>query len=231
MKVIGLIGGLSWESSAEYYRLINQEVHSRLGGSHSAKLLMLSVDFHELELLQNQDRWEDAAAIMVAAAQQLERGGAQCVAIGSNTMHRAVSQVEAVVPLPLLHIADATAEVVGRAGLKRVGLLGTRYTMEHEYYRGRLTSQAGLEVLIPPAQDRATLHRIIYEELIHGRLLDESRQAYLAIMERLASQGAEGIILGCTEISMLVQPGDGAVPLFDTTAIHARALVDWALAA
>ncbi len=231
MKVIGLIGGLSWESSAEYYRLINQEVHSRLGGSHSAKILMLSVDFHELELLQNQDRWDDAAAIMVAAALQLEQGGAQCVAIASNTMHRAAPQVEAVVPLPLLHIADATAEAVDRAGLKRVGLMGTRYTMEHEYYRDRLTAQAGLEVLIPPAPDREIVHRVIYEELIHGRLLDASRQAYLAIMERLVNQGAEGIILGCTEISMLVQPGDGAVPLLDTTAIHARALVDWALAA
>ena len=231
MKVIGLIGGLSWESSAQYYRLINQEVHSRLGGSHSAKLLMLSVDFHELELLQNQDRWDDAAAIMVAAAQRLEQGGAECVAIGSNTMHRAAPQVAAAVPLPFLHIADATAEAVAMAGLKRVGLLGTRYTMEHEYYRGRLTSQTGLEVLIPPERDRETVHRVIYEELIHGRLLDESRQAYLAIIERLASQGAQGIILGCTEISLLLQPGDGKVPLFDTTTIHTRALVDWALAA
>ena len=230
MKVIGLIGGLTWESTTVYYRLINQEVQRRLGGSHSGRILMVSLDFHDLEDLQHKGRWEAAAAIIVAAARQAERGGAHCLAICSNTMHQAYDEVSAAVNLPVLHLADATAKAVSAARVKRVGLLGTRFTMEREFYRGRLASHRGLDVIVPDDADRETVHRVIYEELIHGRLLARSRQAYLSVISRLVDRGAEGVILGCTEISLLVKPDDGPVPLFDTTAIHARSLVKWALA-
>lgn len=230
MKVIGLIGGLSWESSAAYYRIINREVHRRLRGSHSARILMMSIDFHELEQLQLEERWDEATGIVSAAAQQLESGGAQCVAICSNTMHRNFEQVAAAVSLPLLHIADATGDAVTSAGLKRVGLMGSRFTMEEAFYKGRLASRHSLEILIPDEADRERVHRIIYDELIHGELRPASQEAYLTIIADLVSKGAQGVILGCTEISLLVKPGEGPVPLFDTTAIHALRIVDWALA-
>ncbi len=229
MRVIGLIGGLSWESSAEYYRLINEEVHRRLGGSHSAKLILVSVDFHEIETLQHQDRWEEAAAIMVDAARRVERGGAEGLVICSNTMHRMADEVAAAVAIPLLHIADATAAAIHDADLQRVGLLGTRFTMEQDFYKGLLADRHGLEIIVPEETDRITVHEIIFNELVRGELRPASRRAYLEIMERLSSRGAQGIILGCTEISLLVKPGEASVPLFDTTALHARMAVDWAL--
>lgn len=230
MRVIGLIGGLSWESSAEYYRLINAEVHRRLGGSHSAKLILVSVDFQEVETLQHQDRWAEAALIMVDAARRVERGGAQGLVICSNTMHRMADEVAAAVSIPLLHIAEATAAAVKAAGLKRVGLLGTRFTMEHDFYKGLLTARHGLEVIIPDEADRITVHEIIFNELVHGDRRPTSKKAYLRIMARLAAKGAEGVILGCTEIPLLAKSGEAAVPLFDTTALHALMAVDWALA-
>ncbi len=230
MKVIGLIGGLSWESTAEYYRLINEELHRRLGGSHSARIVLYSVDFQEVHDLQHQDRWEEAASIMVDAAANVERAGADLLLICSNTMHRMADRVAAAVSIPLLHIAEATAGAIQAAGLKRVGLLGTRFTMEHDFYKGLLTDRYGLEVIIPDETDRAAVHDVIYHELVIGDVRPTSRTAYREIIQRLVSQGAEGIILGCTEIPLLVKPEDAAVPLFDTTALHARMAVDWALA-
>jgi len=229
MKVIGLIGGLSWESSAEYYRLINGEVNRRLGGSHSAKIVLVSVDFHEVETLQHQGRWEEAAAIMVDAACRVGRAGADVLLICSNTMHRMADLVAAAVSIPLLHIADATAGAIQAAGLKRVGLLGTRFTMEHDFYKGLLVDRHGLEVIIPKEADRAAVHDVIYHELIFGDVRPASRTAYREIIQRLILRGAEGIVLGCTEIPLLVKPGDATVPLFDTTTLHARMAVEWAL--
>ncbi len=230
MKVIGLIGGLSWESTAEYYRLINEEVHRRLGGSHSARIVLDSLDFQEVHDLQHRGRWEDAAAIMVDAAANVERAGADLLLICSNTMHRMADRVAAAVSIPLLHIADATAGAIQAAGVKRVGLLGTRFTMEHDFYKGLLTDRHGLEIIIPDEADRAAVHDVIYHELVIGDVRPTSRTAYREIIQRLVSQGAEGIILGCTEIPLLVKPEDAAVPLFDTTALHARMAVDRALA-
>jgi aspartate racemase len=229
-KVIGLIGGMSWESSAEYYRLINQRVRDRLGGLRSARCLMWSFDFGEIEALQHAGRWDEAAEELIAAARRLERGGADCVLICTNTMHRMADQVQAAIGLPLLHIADPTAERIRAAGLSRIGLLGTAFTMEQDFYKGRLASRHGLDVLVPDAADRALVHRVIYEELVQGRAERASREAYRAIIARLVEQGAQGIILGCTEIMLLVRPEDSPVPLFDTTALHAEAAVDWALA-
>ena len=230
MKVIGLIGGLSWESTAEYYRLINEEVQRRLGASHSARMVLVSLDFQEVHDLQHQGRWEEAAAVMVAAAANVERAGAEVLLICSNTMHRMADQVAAAVSIPLLHIADATAGAIQAAGLKRVGLLGTRFTMEHDFYKGLLTDRHGLEVIIPDEGDRAKVHEVIFNELVRGELRPASKTSYLEIIKRLATKGAEGIILGCTEIPLLVKPEDAAVPLFDTTALHARMAVDRALA-
>ncbi|MBO1081735.1 aspartate/glutamate racemase family protein [Roseomonas haemaphysalidis] len=229
-KVIGLIGGMSWESSAEYYRIINQAVRTRLGGLHSARCLMWSFDFAEIEALQHAGRWDDAASEMIAAARGLEAGGADFVVICTNTMHRMADQVQQAIGLPLLHIADPTAARIKAAGLTRVGLLGTAFTMEQGFYKGRLTERHGLEVLVPGDEDRALVHRVIYEELVKGRATPSSRQAYRDVIARLVDQGAEAIILGCTEIMLLVTPEDSAVPLFDTTAIHAQAAVDLALA-
>ncbi|WP_255696587.1 aspartate/glutamate racemase family protein [Aurantimonas sp. HBX-1] len=229
-KVIGLIGGMSWESSTEYYRIINQTVRARLGGLRSARCLMWSFDFGEIEALQHAGRWDDAAAEMVAAAQRLERGGADFVVICTNTMHRMADQVEAAIKLPLLHIADPTAERIKAAGFGKVGLLGTAFTMEQDFYRGRLADRHGLAVLVPEDDDRALVHRVIYEELVQGRVEPSSRQAYRGVIARLVERGAEAVILGCTEIMLLVGPEDSAVPLFDTTAIHAEAAVDLALA-
>lgn len=228
-QVIGLIGGMSWKSSAEYYRLINEGVRERLGGLHSARCLMWSFDFADIEVLQRTDRWREAADLMVDAARRLERGGADFLVIATNTMHIAAPQIEAAVRLPLLHIADPTAERIKSAGLRRVALLGTAFTMERDFYKGRLVEQHGLEVLVPDAPDRATVHRIIYEELVQGRILDSSRAAYRAVIGRLAARGAEAIILGCTEIMLLVGPEDSPVPLYDTTGLHAEAAVARAL--
>ena len=229
--VIGLIGGMSWESSAEYYRLINQGVRARLGGMRSARCLMWSFDFGEIEALQHAGRWDDATRLLVDAAQRLERGGADFVVICTNTMHRMADEVAAAIRLPLLHIADPTAERIVAAGLRRVGLLGTAFTMEQEFYKGRLRDRFGLEVLVPDEADRAIVHRIIYDELVQGIVRDESRQAYGQVIARLVGAGAEAVILGCTEIMLLVRAEDSAVPLFDTTALHAEAAVERALTA
>lgn len=229
-KVIGLIGGMSWESSAEYYRIINETVRARLGDLRSARCLLWSFDFGEIEALQHAGRWDEAAEELIDAARRLERGGADCVLICTNTMHRMADQVQAAIGLPLLHIADPTAERIRAAGLSRIGLLGTAFTMEQDFYKGRLASRHGLDVLVPDAADRAVVHRVIYEELVQGRVLPESRAAYRSVIARLVERGAQAIILGCTEIMLLVRPEDSPVPLFDTTALHAEAAVDWALA-
>jgi len=224
-QVIGLIGGMSWKSSAEYYRLINEDVRTRLGGLHSARCLMWSFDFADIEVLQRTDRWDEAAALMVDAAQRLERGGADFLVIATNTMHIAAPQVQAATSLPLLHIADPTAERIKAAGLRKVGLLGTAFTMEQDFYKGRLTREHGLEVLVPEAADRATVHRVVYEELVQGKIVDASREAYRKVIAGLVARGAEAIILGCTEIMLLVGPEDSPVPLYDTTGLHAEAAV------
>lgn len=230
MRTIGLIGGMSWESSQEYYRLINALVRARLGGLHSAKSVMVSVDFAEIERLQQEDRWDEAAQILSGAARGLEAAGADCVVICTNTMHKVADEVEANVGIPLLHIADATAARVESAGLRRIGLLGTRFTMEEDFYVGRLIRRHGLEVIVPQSVERDDIHRVIYDELCLGVARAESKARYLQIMDRLIGRGAQGIILGCTEIGLLVQQVDSRVPLFDTTRIHAEAAVEWALA-
>jgi len=228
--VIGLIGGMSWESSAEYYRIINREVRDRLGGVHSARSLMWSVDFGEIERLQHQGAWDELAVAMTDAARRLERGGADFIVLCTNTMHRLADAVTASVSIPLLHIADPTAEKIRAAGLGRVGLLGTAFTMEQDFYRGRLEAAHGLNVLIPGEDDRREVHRIIYEELVAGVVKPASRLAYREIIARLVERGAQAVILGCTEIMLLVSAADSAVPLFDTTTLHALAAVDRALA-
>mgnify|MGYP002476329470 CR=1 FL=1 len=229
MKIIGLIGGMSWESSLEYYRLVNAGVKARLGGLHSAKCVLVSVDFAEIEALQSSARWVEAGQCMAEAAQSLERAGAEGVVLCTNTMHKLADQIEAAVRIPFLHIADATAEKVKAAGLSRVGLLGTRFTMEQDFYAGRLRDRHGLEVLTPPETERETVHRVIYDELVLGQIKAASRAAFAGIMRGLAARGAQGIILGCTEIGLLVGQADSPVPLFDTTRIHAEAAVDWAV--
>ncbi len=229
MKVIGLIGGMSWESTVEYYRLINESVKERLGGLHSAKCVLYSVDFAEVEELQRQGQWPQAAQLLVGAAQSVEKAGADFVLICTNTMHKLADTVQARIGIPLLHIADATAEKVKQAGLQQVGLLGTRFTMEEDFYRSRLAGEFGLEVMIPDAKDREMVHRIIYEELCVGAIRPESRGQVADIMSRLVEMGAQGIILGCTELGLLVGPEDCRVPLFDTTRVHALAAVEQAL--
>ena len=228
-QVIGLIGGMSWESSAEYYRIINQTVRDRLGGLHSARCLMWSFDFGEIEALQHAGRWDEAAALMIDAAQRLERGGADFFLICTNTMHRMADQVQAAVRIPLLHIADPTAERIRAQGIRTVGLLGTAFTMEQDFYKGRLQHRFGLDVLVPGDADRALVHRVIYDELVQGRVKPASRDAYRAVIARLVERGAEAVILGCTEIMLLIGPEDSMVPLFDTTRIHAEAAVERAL--
>ena len=228
-RVIGLIGGMSWESSAEYYRVINQAVRARLGGVHSARVLMWSFDFDEIEALQHAGRWDEAAGLLADAAQRLERGGADVLLLCTNTMHRMAERVQAAVAIPLLHIADPTAERVRAAGLRRVGLLGTRFTMEQAFYKGRLVDRHGLDVLVPGDEDRALVHRVVYDELVQGRVEPASREAYRGVIARLVERGAEGVILGCTEIGLLVRPQDCPVPVFDTAAIHAEAAVEWVL--
>jgi aspartate racemase len=229
MKTIGMLGGMSWESSIEYYRIINQTVKEKLGGLHSAKSLMYSVDFAEIEILQSEGRWDEATQAMIEAARHLEDGGADFVVICTNTMHKMANEVEAAIGIPLLHIADATAEAIKAQGLSKVGLLGTKFTMEEDFYRGRLVEKHGLDVLIPEEDDREIVHRIIYGELVLGEIKVESREQYKKIIEKLIAAGAQGIILGCTEIGLLVKDEDSRVPLFDTTIIHAVAAVEMAI--
>ncbi|HUG58539.1 MAG TPA: aspartate/glutamate racemase family protein [Candidimonas sp.] len=231
MRIIGLIGGMSWESTIPYYREINQVVKARLGGLHSAKIILYSVDFHEIERLQHAGEWEAAGKVLAEAARKLQGAGADFLVLCTNTMHKVAADIEAAVGIPLLHIADPTALEIKKAGFSRVGLLGTRFTMEQDFYKKRLLEHHGLQVLIPGPQDRDIVHTIIYEELCLGIVQPESRREYQRIMASLIAAGAEAVILGCTEISLLVGPQDALIPLFDTTAIHARQAAESALAA
>jgi len=229
MKLLGLIGGMSWESSALYYRMINRGVQQRLGGLHSARVLLYSVDFAEIEAQQMAGRWDDAAKLLADAGRSLKAGGAEGIVICTNTMHKAADAVETATGLPLLHIADATGDAIRETGMKRIALLGTRFTMEQDFYRGRLEERFGLDVLIPPDEDRDIVHRVIYDELCIGDIKDSSRAAYLEIIRGLQRRGAEGVILGCTEIGMLISAGVSPLPVFDTTQIHANATVEFML--
>lgn len=229
MKWIGIIGGMSWESSLEYYRLLNEEVKKRLGGLHSAKVILLSLDFEEIERLQHQDRWEELARIMVDSARRLERAGADFLLLATNTMHKVAEFIEKSVSIPLLHIVDATADEIKKQGLKKVGLMGTRFTMEQEFYRNRFEERHSIAVVIPDMGDREIIHRVIYEELCAGEIKESSREKFREIIGRLKRKGAEGVVLGCTEIPLLVKQKHVDIPVFDTTAIHVKAAVDYAL--
>ena len=231
MKTIGLLGGMSWESTLLYYQWINEGVRERLGGLHSARLAMISVDFQEIEELQHRGEWEKAGKILAQCAKRLEAAGADFLVLCTNTMHKVAPQIEAAVRMPLLHIADATAGEIKRHGLKTVGLLGTKFTMEEDFYSGRLEKKHGLRVLIPSEEDREIVHRVIFQELVLGVVKEESRREFLRIIEDLRQRGAEGIIEGCTEIVLLVKQEHASVPLFDTTAIHAKKAVEMALEA
>jgi aspartate racemase len=230
MKTIGMIGGMSWESSIEYYRIINQTVREKLGGLHSAKSIMVSVEFAEIEALQHQNRWDELASIMIEAARSLERGGAEFVIICTNTMHKLYDEVQNKIKIPMLNIADAAAEKIKADGIDKIALLGTRFTMAEDFYKGRLVDKYGLDVIIPSSEQMEIVHRVIYDELCAGIIKPDSKKKYVEIIQGLAAEGAEGVILGCTEIGLLVKQGDSPVPLFDTTEIHARAAVDCALA-
>lgn len=230
MKVIGLLGGMSWESTALYYRILNQQVKQRLGGLHSAELVLYSVDFQRIEQLQAAGEWQQAGEILAEAARNLERAGAQFIVLCTNTMHKVAAQISAATGIPLLHIADATGRRIQQAGVRKVGLLATRFTMEQDFYRGRLQQQFGLEVITPEREDRIFVHEVIYHELCLGEINHASRRRYGEIMQQLVAQGAEAIILGCTEITLLVDATDASVPLFDTTLIHAEEAVTQALA-
>jgi aspartate racemase len=232
MKTLGILGGMSWESTLPVYRQLNQGVAQRLGGLHSARLLLHSVDFAEIESLQRRGDWAEAARVLGQAAAGLKRAGAQALMIATNTMHKVATEIEQQGGLPVLHIVDATAAALKAAGVRRAGLLATRYTMEQGFYAERMRLLHGIEILTPHADARAEVHRIIYEELCRGQVLPDSRAAYRRIMLALAGQGAQGLILGCTEISLLIDPADAAwcpVPLFDSTALHVQAAVDWML--
>jgi aspartate racemase len=230
VRIIGLIGGMSWESTATYYRLLNLAVKQRLGGLHSAKIILYSVDFDEVERLQRAADWDAAGVLLADAATALQGAGAQCLVIGANTMHKVAPAIEAAVRIPVLHVVDATARPIRAAGMSTVGLLGTRFVMEQDFYIDRLRDRHALRVLIPEPQDRDVIHRIIFEELVLGKLLEASRLEFRRIMANLVGQGAQGIVLGCTEFSLLVRAQDCAVPLFDTTSLHASMATDWALA-
>jgi len=223
MKTIGLIGGMSWESTVPYYQTINRTVAAHLGGLHSARVLLYSVDFAEVEALQHAGRWDDAGALLADCARRLEAAGADLLVLCTNTMHKVADAIEIAVKIPLLHIADPTAQAIRAAGHARVGLLGTRFTMEQDFYRARLTDRHRLEVLVPPAEQREVLHRIIYDELCLGLIREDSRREFQRIAADLIASGAQCVILGCTEIGLLLKDGDVAAPLFDTTALHARA--------
>lgn len=229
MKTIGLLGGMSWESTVGYYRAINEGVKNALGGLHSAKIAMYSVDFEPIEKLQQEGDWEGSARILSEAALRIQSAGADFLIICTNTMHKVAPQIENAITIPLLHIADATAEVLVRNNIKKVGLLGTAFTMEQDFYKGRLSNKYGINVLVPNEEDREIVHRIIYQELCLGKIQADSKAEYLRIIDSLANQGAEAVILGCTEIGMLVTHGDTNVKLFDTTAIHAEKAVEYAI--
>ncbi|WP_412537445.1 aspartate/glutamate racemase family protein [Marinobacter sp. MIT932201] len=229
MKTIGLLGGMSWESTQTYYRLLNEGVKTRLGGLHSAKIVLYSVDFADIEALQHKGDWGATARILSDAALSLEKAGADFLMIGTNTMHKVAPEIEQVLRIPLLHIADATAKILSRDGISRVGLLGTRFTMEQAFYRERLEN-AGIDVVIPDEPQRHLIHRVIYEELCLGQIVADSRRAYLEVVDSLAERGAEAVILGCTEIGLLIRQDDTPVPLYDTTGIHAAQAVELALA-
>ncbi len=228
MKTIGLLGGMSWESTALYYRLINEEVRARLGGLHSAKIAMLSVDFHEIEVMQANDDWAAAADVLAHSAKQIEAAGADCLLICTNTMHLVAPAIAEAIDIPLLHLADATAQQIRSDGVSCVGLLGTRFTMEKDFYRERLEAQ-GLTVFTPDDEGRRTVNDVIYNELCLGDIRDTSRDAFLDVIEGLRERGAEAVIEGCTEIGLLVKPADTSMTLYDTTHIHAKAAVDFAL--
>jgi len=229
MKTIGFIGGMSWESSLEYYRIVNEEVKNRLGGFHSAKCLMYSVDFHEIEEMQHQGRWDEATKILVDAAQKVERGGADFIAICTNTMHKMAEEVEAGIGIPLLHIADVTAAKIKEKGQQKVGLLGTKFTMEQNFYKGRLIEKHGIDVIIPSDEERDSIHAILYNELCLGDIKIESQETFQEVIAHLAARGAEGIVLGCTEIPLIVKQENYEILLYDTTSLHAKAAVDMAL--
>jgi aspartate racemase len=229
MRTTGLLGGMSWESTVPYFQVLNREVGRRLGGLHSARIILLSVDFQEVEALQHQARWAELGEMLAREARIIEKAGADFLVLCTNTMHLVAPAIEAAVQIPLLHIADATAHRIREAGLTRVGLLGTRFTMEEPFYRERLQERHGLEVIVPRAEDRTLIHRVIYEELVLGRILAESRSEYQRIVRELVAEGAQGVILGCTEIGLLLRPEDTETPLFDTALIHAEAAADFAL--
>lgn len=230
MKTIGIIGGMSWESTLQYYRSINQHTRAALGGLHSAKILLYSVDFAPIEKLQQAGDWDAAALLLTKAAQSLQAGGADFFLIATNTMHKVAQTVASSVQIPLLHIADATAQALGADGVQRVGLLGTAFTMQQDFYRKRIAETLNIEVLVPTASDQKIVHQVIYQELCLGQVHAESKRQYLAIINRLVERGAQGVILGCTEISLLIAPADTSVKLYDTTELHARAAVEFALA-
>lgn len=229
LKTIGLLGGMSWESTQLYYKLINQGIHERLGGLHSAELALISVDFQEIEAMQMQGRWDLAAKKLVGSARHVEAAGADFLVICTNTMHKVVDAIQQAISIPILHIADATAEHIQKLGFETVGLLGTRFTMEEDFYRGRLQYTHGFKVLVPSEMDRKLVHQVIYGQLCLGVISDASRREYLRIIGNLHHHGAEAIIAGCTEIGLLVQQEHTEIPLLDTTAIHAKMAVDWAL--
>ncbi|MCU0482139.1 MAG: aspartate/glutamate racemase family protein [Anaerolineae bacterium] len=229
MKRIGLIGGMSWESSLLYYKLINEEVRAKLGGFNSADCIMHSVNFADIEAMQKSGRWDDAADLLAQSARHLYQGGAGCVVLCTNTMHKVADAIQNAVPIPFLHIADATANAIRASGYTHVGLLGTRFTMDEPFYSGRLTDKYGLTVLLPDADGRQMVNRVIFDELVHGVIRDESREAYIRQIESLAGQGAQAVILGCTEIGMLIHPEHSPIPTFDTTVLHANVAVAFAL--
>lgn len=230
MKTIGVLGGMSWESTANYYQLLNQGVKAQKGGLHSAKIALYSVDFAEIEQLQHQGEWAQTAAILANAARSIEAAGADFLLIATNTMHKVADEIGVALSIPILHIADATAKQLQRDGITKVGLLGTRFTMEQPFYKQRVSDSFDIEVVVPDENDQTVVHQVIYNELCQGQINDVSRQQYLAIIDKLHQQGAQAVILGCTEIAMLVQPEHTQVPLYDTTAIHAAAAVELALA-
>lgn len=229
MKTIGLLGGMSWESTLSYYKAINQGIKAKLGGLNSAKICLYSVNFDEIEKLQHAGKWAETAEILAQAARSVEAGGADCLLICTNTMHKVAPEIEAHISIPILHIADATAEQLKADGVSKVGLLGTRFTMEQDFYKSRLTDKFGIEVVIPQEKERETIHRVIYDELCRGEINASSKNVYLAIVNSLQQRGAQAVILGCTEIALLIQQADTSVPLYDTTEIHAAKAVSWAL--
>lgn len=231
MKTIGLIGGMSWESSAQYYRLINQGMKQRLGQHNNAKSVMVTVNFQEIKTLQDEGRWDEAGQLMAAAARQAEAAGADFIVLCTNTMHRLAAAIEAAVAIPLLHIADATGAVIQAAGWQRIALLGTRFTMEADFYKGRLAERYGLQMHVPDEAGMACVHRVIYDELCHGRINPQDKEDFRQIIHTLQAQGAQGVILGCTEITLLIQPDDVRLPVFDTTRIHCDAAIEMALGA